>query len=66
MLSLQLSNPASCLSYHAVEDVAAADAEPGTPSHPIVADVIAVDVEPRPTPDHVVAVAVVVLASNIS
>ena len=47
MLSLQLSDPASCLSYHAVEDVAAADAEPGTPSHPIVADVIAVDVEPR-------------------
>ena len=47
MLSLQLSNPASCLSYHAVEDVAAADTEPGAPSHPIVADVIAVDVEPR-------------------
>ena len=58
MLSLHLSSPASCLSYHA---------EPGAPCLPIVADVNAVDVEPRVLPPHhVVAVAVVVLASNNS
>ena len=50
MLSLQLSNQASCLSYHAVVDVSAADAGPGAPSHPIVADVIAVGVECRVLP----------------
>ena len=50
MLSLQLSNQASCFSCHAIEDVAAADAEASAPSHPIVADVIAVYVEPRVLP----------------
>ena len=53
MLPLQLSNQASCLSCHAIEDVAAADAEASAPSYPIVADVIAVYVEPRVLPQNI-------------